>query len=91
MSNEIEKRLKELEKLLSSEELAKQGFDFFYRKTPIKTGNARSKTVRNQSSIQTNYPYARRLDEGYSRQAPDGMTKPTIEYIQQYIKDVSKG
>lgn len=91
MSGEIVKRLGELEKLLSEKRLAKKGFDFFYRKTPLRTGNARSNTKLNDNTIQANYPYARRLDEGYSRKAPDGMTQPTIDFIKKYIEDTSKG
>jgi hypothetical protein len=29
--------------------------------------------------------YAERLDQGYSNQAPKGMSDPTIDYIQQQL------
>jgi hypothetical protein len=54
--------------------------------TPIDTGNARSKTEFNVSRIEGNYPYAARLNEGYSRQAPSGMTDPTIEYARDQLR-----
>jgi hypothetical protein len=37
------------------------------------------------NEIQANYPYAQRLEEGWSTQAPDGMTKPTIEEVRNYV------
>lgn len=91
MSGEINQRLRQLEKLLTDENLAKEGFKFFKSVTPIRTGRARRSTTRNQTTIEANYPYARRLDEGYSKQAKDGMTKPTIEHMQEWIRDKSKG
>lgn len=91
MSGEIVKRLNQLQKELSEERLAQEGFNFFFRKTPIKSGNARSNTNLNDNTIQANYAYARRLDEGASRQAPNGMTQPTIDYIKNLIDKTSKG
>lgn len=89
--NEINKRLKELKKLLSEEQLAREGHKFFRSVTPIRSGNARRKTVLNKDEIQADYPYARRLDEGSSKQAPKGMTEPTIKHMQQWIQKKSKG
>lgn len=86
MANEINKRINEITLKLSDDELAKQGFNFFKRKTPLKSGNARSKTILNGNTIQANYPYARRLDDGYSKKAPDGMTQPTIDHVTKYIE-----
>jgi len=56
--------------------------------TPIRTGNARSKTRRVQQGIEANYHYATRLNDGYSKQAPDGMTKPTVEAIQAFVRRI---
>lgn len=91
MSGEVLKRLNEIKRDLSEQRLAEEGYNFFKRKTPIKSGNARNRTVLNDNTIQANYPYARRLDEGASRQAPDGMTQPTIEHVRNYIEKKSKG
>jgi hypothetical protein len=59
--------------------------------TPIKSGNARRNTGLIKDSIVANYPYAGRLDEGYSKQAPDGMSQPTLEYIQRTVARIMKG
>ncbi len=91
MSGEIVKRLNELLKDLNEERLTEEGYQFFKRQTPIKTGNARRNTVKRQNEIEANYAYARRLDQGYSKQAPDGMTQPTIKHIQDMIKKESRG
>ena len=68
--------------------LAADAFDVFYKNTPRRTGNARSKTRLAGSEIQANYPYAERLDEGYSPQRPEGMTKPTEKFIQQRTNEI---
>lgn len=56
--------------------------------TPIRTGNARNKTRRIQQGVEANYGYANRLNDGYSKQAPDGMTKPTVEAIQAFVRRI---
>lgn len=89
--SKIEKRLDELNKILSEDNIAQEGYRYFRSKTPVKSGNARRKTVLRKNEVQADYPYARRLDEGYSRQAPDGMTQPTIQHIQDWIRKQSKG
>jgi hypothetical protein len=91
VSNEIVKRLEELKKLLSDKEIAKEGFKFFRSKTPVLSGNARRKTFLNGTTIEADYPYARRLDDGYSKKAKDGMTEPTIDHLKKWIEDKSKG
>lgn len=53
--------------------------------TPIRNGNARRRTRLSGNKIVADYGYAGRLDEGASRQAPDGMSEPTIEHIEQNI------
>lgn len=54
--------------------------------TPIDTGRARASTDLKGTSIEANYPYANKLNEGYSRQATKGMTDPTIEFIRQQLR-----
>lgn len=55
--------------------------------TPIKSGNARRKTVHNVSNkIQSKYPYAARLDEGWSKQAPKGFTEPTLDHMDDFVE-----
>lgn len=82
----IQDRLKLIKKTLDANNLANVGFPVFLKNTPIKTGNARSKTTKSNGEISALYPYAKRLDNGYSRQSPAGMSKPTIAAIRAYIK-----
>lgn len=64
----------------------------FYRSiTPKRTGNARSKTDLMGTTIRANYEYATQLDKGSSNQAPDGMTNPTIFYINKLVKGIMRG
>lgn len=103
MSGEINRRLKELSKDLDEKKMATLAYNKFKNTTPIaqeRGGNARRNTRLVGSEIQANYPYAGVLDQGRgirdgqmrgSTQAPRGMTTPTIEYLQKYIKDTGKG
>jgi hypothetical protein len=61
---------------------------FFKAHTPIRTGNARRKTILKKDTIVAAYPYAQRLDDGYSNQAPDGMSKPTEAYIKKRLDQI---
>ena len=71
----------------------KQAFPYYKSKTPVRSGNARNQTKRNRTTINSNYAYAGRLDEGWSKQSPDGFTEPTSDkmedYVDNYIKRVS--
>ena len=91
MAGEISKRIQDLTDKLTGEKLAQQAFGVFRSTTPIRSGNARSNTHLSQNDIEANYPYAQRLDRGYSRQAPRGMTQPTDDYIAKWIRQQSKG
>lgn len=84
-------RLQQIKKNITAEAMAKEGFSHFRKITPFKTGNAKRNTFLNKDTIEATYPYARRLDEGYSPQARDGMTKPTEAYVQDWVKKQSKG
>lgn len=68
-------------------------YKFFKAETPIRSGNARRNTFydRNSLTIEASYPYAGRLNEGYSQQAPQGMVEPTIEYIDKQVKNRVRG
>lgn len=57
--------------------------------TPIDTGHARRNTrlVKNDT-IEANYPYAQPLDQGHSRQAPQGMTKPFEKWVRGKLKQI---
>lgn len=67
------------------DKIQRDAYAYFVSATPIKTGNARRKTRMQGNSIVGSYPYAQRLDEGYSKQSPEGMTAPTVEYIEKTL------
>jgi hypothetical protein len=94
MSGEINLRLQQIKKEITATAMAKEAHQYFRKITPIapvQGGNARRNTFLVNDTVQANYPYAQRLDQGYSRQAPDGMSKPTIQYMQDLVKKQSKG
>lgn len=68
--------------------LPDEAYDVFRKETPIRTGNARSKTRLRGDTIDANYPYAQRLDDGYSRQSPRGMITPTLEYLRKRVRQI---
>jgi hypothetical protein len=69
-------------------ELPKYAYEEFRAVTPIRTGNARSKTDLQGNEIQGNYPYVNRLNKGWSKQAPEGMTDPTIEKLRAKVRNI---
>ena len=91
MKGAIVKRINELERALDPNNLAKEAYNYFKRETPIRTGNARNNTRLRNDEIQADYAYAQRLDSGWSSQSPQGMTKPTEKFIQEYIRRQAKG
>ena len=70
------------------DKVPQETYTFFRAHTPVRTGNARRNTILAKDTIIGAYPYAQRLDDGYSRQAPDGMTKPTEAYFKQRINAI---
>lgn len=72
-------------------QLIQKGYNFFVRTTPIDTGNARKKTKLVGDVIDANYKYSVPLNEGHSKQAPDGMTNPTIKYLKKLARQIVKG
>jgi hypothetical protein len=91
MAGQIVKRIDQLEKALDPNNLAREAYDYFVRTTPIRSGRARNNTRLRGDEIHADYPYAQRLDDGYSPQAPRGMTQPTEKFIQEYIRRQAKG
>jgi hypothetical protein len=86
MASKINNRISRIKKELNPANLASQAYRHFRSVTPLKSGNARRNTHLVRNTIEADYAYAQRLDAGYSKQAPDGMTKPTIEWLRAYIK-----
>jgi len=64
-------------------------YRFFVRKTPIDKGNARRQTKyresNNKAIIDANYDYAVPLDRGHSKQAPKGMSGPTLDFLKNIL------
>ena len=90
MAREFNLRITELKKALDPVHMANGAYRVFYTNTPVRSGNARRNTELRRDEIQANYPYATRLDEGYSKQRPKGMTEPTIEWLQEYVRKQGK-
>lgn len=86
ISNNITPLLKKQQQQLNK--LPDDAYKVFVKETPKRSGNARRNTkLKGKKQIQANYPYAQRLDEGYSKQSPEGMVEPTIDFINdQFIK-----
>jgi hypothetical protein len=84
--SQVSKMFDEAEKVAKT--LPKETYDYFVDSTPIRTGNARRSTSLRGNTIDANYAYAERLDEGYSRQAPKGMTGPTEKFLEKRIDDL---
>lgn len=83
LSPDANKRAKQLEKV------AKLAHKKWVEVTPKRSGNAKNKTkLVNRDTIHANYPYAKRLDEGYSKQAPQGMLDPTVKYLKKELDKI---
>ena len=97
-TKDLEKKLQKLEKDL--DKLPQETFQEFKKNTPRKSGNAQRNTTLKNDTIQANYPYAGVLDKGRhmtsrgmrgSNQAPEGMTKPTLQFLKKRLKEITKG
>jgi hypothetical protein len=95
---DISQMLSKMKKELKN--VPKEAYQFFVKQTPVKTGNARRNTKLKGNIIQANYQYAEVLDKGRhmtsrgmrgSEQAPEGMTKPTEEFIQKRVNKIVQG
>ena len=86
--------------------LPKEGYTEFVRLTPIgrpKTwknpkppkhyvpGNAKHSTkLENNQTIVGDYPYAQRLDKGWSKQAPKGILEPFTKWWLAQLKRIAR-
>lgn len=82
------------------DKLPQEAYKVFRDNTPVKTGNAKSKTRRRGNVIAADYSYAGVLDKGRhmtprgmrgSKQAPQGMTKPTVDFIRNRVRQIVRG
>jgi hypothetical protein len=67
-------------------QLPEEAHEFWVSITPIRSGRARRSTRLRDDTISAEYPYARELDGGSSRQAPQGMSVPTEKFIRREMK-----
>jgi hypothetical protein len=95
--NTMSSSLKRIQNKLNN--VPKEAYKEFVKVTPYKTGNAKRKTKLKGKTIVADYPYAQVLDKGRhmtsrgmrgSEQAPEGMSKPTTEFIKQTIDKIIK-
>jgi hypothetical protein len=95
--NTMSSSLKRIQKKLNN--VPREAYKEFVKVTPVKTGNAKRKTKLKGKTIVADYPYAQVLDKGRhmtsrgmrgSEQAPEGMSKPTTEFIKQTIDKIIK-
>lgn len=68
--------------------LPQEAYQVFVKNTPVDTGNARRNTRLKNDTIEANYSYAVPLDNGHSRQSPDGMVKPTEQFIADRVDKI---
>ena len=101
MSGEFRARIGKIKGILKPQKMAQAAHKEFVKNTPVGKpstwksgkapknyvpGNARRRTTLQNSDIVADYPYATRLDNGWSKQSPNGMVEPTIKFLQDYIK-----
>ena len=72
------------------DKLPKDAYKFWKEITPRRTGNAKRRTRLQGSKIKANYNYAVPLDQGRSKQAPEGMSKPTERYIKAQLDKIMR-
>jgi hypothetical protein len=88
VKSNVAKTMNEYSKLAKT--VAKKTYTYFRDITPERTGNAKRRTRLKDTTITADYNYASKLDEGYSRQAPEGMTGPSIDFMEKTFNDEVK-
>ena len=98
VKNTMNTSLRRIERKM--EKLPKEAYQTFKNATPVKTGNAKRNTKLKGNTIQADYAYGGVLDKGRhmtsrgmrgSEQAPEGMTKPTEDFIKKRISEILRG
>jgi hypothetical protein len=84
--NKIQKQL---------ETLAPGAYKVWLENTPVRTGNAKRSTRLRQSTstkgeIDANYDYAVPLDQGRSRKSPQGMSRPTLAWLNKTLRSIMR-
>lgn len=86
IQDQITKDLDKIQKDL--DQLPAKAHKEFVALTPIDTGHARRRTRLQGDVIAADYAYAQRLDQGWSKQAPQGMTKPWERWYQRQLNKI---
>jgi len=103
MAGPIQRRFQQILQNAQPDELAKVAYAEWMAKTPVgkpstwksgkaptgyTPGNAKRSTTLTNDSVNANYAYATRLDNGWSRQfGGQGMSKPAIDAVSAYVKN----
>ncbi len=105
MSGAIQRRIQQIMQGAQPDELAKIAYKEWQARTPVgdprlwksgkapagySPGNAKRSTTLKNDTIHANYPYATRLDNGWSTQAKQGMSQPAMAAVTAYIKNKLK-
>lgn len=85
-TDNITKQLQGLTKEIK--QLKVDGLAEFKDLTPIRSGNARNRTTLKGDTIVAEYAYAERLDNGWSKQAPNGMTQPFEKWLNKEVDKI---
>lgn len=88
VSNNITPSIKRIQNALSN--VPKEAYEVFKSATPAQSGNARKRTRLLGNKIVADYPYATELDAGESQKAPEGMSKPTTDFITKRIDQIMR-
>lgn len=77
------------------ETLAPGAYKTWVDNTPVRSGNAKRKTRLRQTAvgkgeIDANYDYAVPLDQGRSRKSPQGMSRPTLAWLNKALRRIMR-
>lgn len=67
------------------QKLPEVAYDLWLENTPKNSGNARKKTRLKGNTIHADYAYAKRLNQGSSKQAPSGISEPTAKALNKHL------
>lgn len=86
----IGRRLRKMSGKLKS--VPKASFKEFRKVTPQGSGHAKRNTnFDGKETITADYPYAVPLNNGSSKQAPSGMSTPTIQFTRRIVSKIITG
>lgn len=84
ISKDLNKKIDDLE------DLPEDAYQYWRKITPKRTGNARRRTSRKKNTIRAKYDYATYLDQGSSKKAPQGMSKPTEKFLNKMLRKIMR-